>query len=229
MPQLMKTRFQSILAFLLYAVVSLLKLTYRFKFFGVEARHAAEAYHPKGSLAVALWHEHLFGAILAHAGQPFCPMTSPSLDGDFVTYVMEKWGFKPIRGSTSRRGREARTEMVEALSNGFYTAVTVDGPKGPRRVVRGGVIDVAEHAGTAILPLAVASSRAWVLKSWDQFKLPKPFCKIALRYGEPIFLKDYVDSKVSEKYSLKDLKKLLAERLNETEKNVLKDLEQWTR
>ena len=221
-PLMTLTVSQKILAFTIYATVSLLRRTYNFKFFGLEERESAEKYHPKGSFAVALWHEYLFGAILGHAGQRFCPMTSPSFDGELVSYVMKKLKFKPIRGSTSRRGKEAREEIVEALRDGFYTALTVDGPKGPRRVVRGGIVDIAERAEVAIIPLGVAYSCAWVLKSWDQFKVPKPFSSIYIRYGKPIYLKDIVLSE--ENKSLKNLKELIFQSLLEAEAKAKEDL-----
>lgn len=217
------TTSQKLLAFLIYITVSLFKKTYKFKFTGLEERKRAEKNHPKGAFAVALWHEYLFGAILAHAGQPFCPMTSPSFDGELVSYVMKKWNFNPIRGSTSRRGKEAREEIVAALNDGYYTALTVDGPKGPRRMVRGGIIDIAERAKVAILPLGVAYEKAWVLKSWDQFKVPKPFSCIYIRYGEPILIGSA--NLINKKHSLKELKELVSQSLCNIEIKAKEDLQ----
>src|SRR5690606_8909652 len=151
---------------------------------GREHREAAEKHHARGSFALALWHEYLFAGIVAHRHQRFAPLASLSSDGDIVTFVMDRLGFRTIRGSSSRRGEEARFDMVDALEQGWFTAITVDGPRGPRRRVKGGIVDVARRSQVAILPMMAIADRHWELtKSWDRFKIPKPFCRIVLRYG----------------------------------------------
>src|SRR6185312_181618 len=124
--------------------------------------------------------------ILTHRDQNFAALASTSDDGDIVTSVMGRFGFKGIRGSSSRRGAEARDELVEITERGFFPAITVDGPRGPRRRVKGGVVDVARRAGVPVLPLITTADRNWVLRSWDQFKVPKPFARVAVRYGPPV-------------------------------------------
>ena len=172
---------------LVYAVVRLLLATYRFRLAGEPHRQVASGQHPRGSFCIALWHEQLLPCILAHRGQPFAPLASLSSDGDIVTWVMRRFGFRSaIRGSSSRGGEEARDELVQIMDRGWFTAVTVDGPRGPRRRVKGGVVDVARRSGVAILPLVAVADRAWVLRSWDEFKIPKPFARIAVRYAEPV-------------------------------------------
>lgn len=181
-------RFQRWLAsWLLFVVVRMLGATYRYRVFGAEHRSAAAALHPSGSFCLALWHEHLFASILAHSGQKFAPLASLSEDGDLVTFVMDRIGFKTIRGSSSRRGEEARHDMVGALAGGWFTAITMDGPRGPRRRLKGGIVDVARRGNVAILPLITIADRQWVLtRSWDQFKIPKPFARVAVQYGAPL-------------------------------------------
>ncbi len=176
---------QTIIGWLVYLLAIGLRASYRIRVEGLEHRRAAEALHPKGSFCLALWHEHLFGAILGHANQRFAPLASLSKDGDLVTFVMSKIGFKTVRGSSSRRGEEARHELVQMTDDGWFTAITVDGPRGPRRQVKGGIVDVARRTGVAILPVAVIADRTWQLRSWDEFKVPKPFARVILQYGPP--------------------------------------------
>jgi len=172
---------------LVYCLARSLLATYRIRVFGLDHRTAAEGLHAKSSFCIALWHEQLFACILAHRGQPFAPLASLSSDGDIVTWVMARLGFRTVRGSSSKRGAVARDELVDVTGHGWFTAITVDGPRGPRRRVKGGVIDVARRSGVAILPLIAVADRTWVLaKSWDQFQIPRPFARIAVRYGEPI-------------------------------------------
>lgn len=170
-------------SFVVYLAVRLLLATYRIQVLGDEHRASAAALHARGSFCIALWHEQLMSCILSHKGQAFAPLASLSSDGDIVSWVVERFGFHPIRGSSSRRGAEARDELVEITDRGWFTAVTVDGPRGPRRRVKGGVVDIARRSGVAILPLVAVADRCWQLRSWDEFKIPKPFARIAVRYG----------------------------------------------
>ncbi len=183
-------RWQQIAAgYLLLAAARLLRASYRFRIVGAEHRAAAAAAHPSGSFCLALWHEQLFGSILAHADQPFAPLASLSSDGDLVTFVMNRLGFQTVRGSSSRRGEEARDDLVEITTKGWFTALTVDGPRGPRRRVKGGVVDIARRSGVAVLPLITTADREWVMRrSWDQFKVPKPFARVCVSYGEPVII-----------------------------------------
>jgi lysophospholipid acyltransferase (LPLAT)-like uncharacterized protein len=76
--------------------------------------------------------------------------------------------------------------MIRLLRKVGAGAVTPDGPTGPRHVFKPGIIEIAQRAHAQILPLTFASTRAWVLKSWDRFTIPKPFSKTVICYGEPI-------------------------------------------
>ena len=173
--------------YLLLAAARLLRASYRVQIVGAAHRSAAAAAHEGGSFCIALWHEQLFGGIMAHAGQDFAPLASLSADGELVTFVMDRLGFKTVRGSSSRGGEAARDGLVEVTARGWFTALTVDGPRGPRRRVKGGVIDIARRTGVAVLPLVTTADREWVLrKSWDQFKIPKPFARVCVSYGPPV-------------------------------------------
>ncbi len=176
-----------LIAFALWLVARLLLASYRIVVIGQQHRDAAAARHAHGSFCIALWHEHLFASILAHHGQRFAPLASLSHDGDLVTRVMDRFGFKTVRGSSSRGGGEARDGLVASTEDGWFTALTVDGPRGPRRRVKGGIIDIARRTGVAVLPLTTVASSQWILRrSWDQFKIPKPFAKVVVSYAAPI-------------------------------------------
>lgn len=167
-------------------IAQVLRRTYRFQVVNIAHRQQAAAQHGQGSFALALWHEHLFACILGHARQRFAPLASLSQDGDLVAGVMNLLGFNTVRGSSSRGGPEARDQLVAVVAQGYFTALTIDGPRGPRRRVKGGVVDVARRAQVAILPVITVAEHEWVLRSWDLFKIPKPFSRVILAYGPPI-------------------------------------------
>ncbi len=76
--------------------------------------------------------------------------------------------------------------MRRDLLAGKPAAFTVDGPRGPARVVQPGVAFLAGATGHPILPYHIESSRHWTLRSWDRTQIPKPFSTVALVIGAPI-------------------------------------------
>jgi lysophospholipid acyltransferase (LPLAT)-like uncharacterized protein len=75
--------------------------------------------------------------------------------------------------------------MVRAVRSGRNAALTVDGPKGPPRVVQPGVAQLARLTGAWVLPITSSASKARFLASWDRYLLPLPFSRGFVTYGEP--------------------------------------------
>jgi lysophospholipid acyltransferase (LPLAT)-like uncharacterized protein len=198
-----------ILCNLIYWFSRTLDATYRYKSYGMEHRKLAEAHRPGGAFVIASWHENVMPALLIHRNQKFSPLISQSKDGEFTAYSARKLGFRPVRGSSSRGGSEARQELIKVMDEGYSPAITVDGPRGPRRQVKAGVIDVARKCQAMIVPVCCMGKRNWVLSSWDKFRIPKPFTNIVLCYGEPII----VPADITEE-QFTGFQNLLAERLN---------------
>jgi lysophospholipid acyltransferase (LPLAT)-like uncharacterized protein len=182
-----------IIAQLIYYFVRLLNLTYRYEFIGLENKQQAKACHPQKTFAYALWHQNLIGAIFSHIGDRFTMVISESKDGELVAVTCKKFGHLPARGSSTRGGKKAMIEIVKNMKKGFPGALTVDGPKGPAHKVKPGIIEIARLCHCAILPLSPFAEKSWVLKkSWDQFRIPKPFTKIVVVIGKPIFISEEI-------------------------------------
>ncbi|MEW6442051.1 MAG: lysophospholipid acyltransferase family protein [bacterium] len=145
-----------------------------------------------GTVLLCIWHQQ-FLSIIRHFKNytsSYRPalMISRSRDGDVIAEIARKSGWWPVRGSSSRGGGEALREMVERLQDGRLALHIVDGPRGPAGKVKPGVVRMAHAAGAAVVPVYVSADRAWYLKSWDRFLVPKPFSRVALRFGEIIRL-----------------------------------------
>jgi len=91
----------------------------------------------------------------------------------------------PFRGSSSRRGAQALIELASWLSEGYDIALTPDGPRGPCYKLSPGLVLLAKNDGNPIMPLAVRYHDSWKLKSWDQFRIPKPFSRVDV-YAGPV-------------------------------------------
>lgn len=186
---LSKTMLTKIIAQFIYFAIRLLNLTYRYEFIGLENKEKARATNPYKTFAYALWHQNLIGALFSHIGEKFTMVISESKDGELVAVACEKFGHKPARGSSTRGGKRAMIEIVKYMKQGYPGAMAVDGPKGPSHIVKPGVIEMARICQCPILPLSPFAVNAWVTeKSWDQFRIPKPFSKIIIVIGEPIMV-----------------------------------------
>ncbi len=172
---------------LLYIICFILKATWRVRIVGMDRRRMAVSSSPTGSFLIASYHENAIAGILTHAGQKICTMVSHSKDGEIVTFICQKLGIKSVRGSSSRGGKAVRDEMVEVVKSGYSGAITVDGPRGPRRVLKNGIVDIARKTGAPVMPLVSVGDSYWVLsKTWDQTRVPKPFARVLVYYGTPI-------------------------------------------
>lgn len=110
-------------------------------------------------------------------------LTSPSGDGEIIAAVMRKFGVDAVRGSSNKRGAAALREMAALLKNGGDLVITPDGPRGPRYRLGAGALHVAGVTGAALLPFKVDYDQFWELKTWDGFRIPKPFSSATVRVG----------------------------------------------
>lgn len=91
-----------------------------------------------------------------------------------------------ILGSTGNSGRAAADELLGYLRAGASTGLAPDGPRGPARELRMGILHLSARSGVPIIPLRIRCSRSFQLRSWDEKIIPLPFGKISVRYGQPI-------------------------------------------
>jgi lysophospholipid acyltransferase (LPLAT)-like uncharacterized protein len=133
----------------------------------------------------ALWHGRMFLSIQAHRGEGIATMASQSKDGEWIARWLVSNGYVVVRGSTTRGGSQALRELVRLVRSGRNAALTVDGPKGPPRVVQPGVVQLARLTGAWILPITSSCSKPRFLASWDRYLVPYPFSKAVVAYGEP--------------------------------------------
>lgn len=139
------------------------------------------------------WHQHLLicARYLVNdsvAGLKPGFMISPSVDGQAPTMLATMYGAHVVRGSGSYTGVRAVRGVHQAIvRDGISPAITPDGPRGPRFVLKPGAIFVAQIAGKPVVPVAFAAKTAWVLKTWDKFVIPAPFTRVCIAVGEPFF------------------------------------------
>lgn len=133
-----------------------------------------------------LWHGQLLPLLWTHRDREIAVIISEHRDGEIIARVAASLGFRLVRGSSSRGAARALLNASRELETGHDLAVTVDGPRGPARVVAPGALVIAQRTEAPLVPTAAVTTRAWHLRSWDRFMIPKPFAAITVSYGEPL-------------------------------------------
>lgn len=132
-----------------------------------------------------LWHEVLLPLLWQHRGQGVVIVVSEAREGQYLTDLAASLGYGAVRGSSTRGGARALLGAVRELQEGRSVAFTPDGPRGPRRELKAGVVAAAQRGGAVIVPIHAEAERAWRLHSWDRFLIPKPAAVVTVRYGRP--------------------------------------------
>lgn len=176
-------------------------------FFTVNLFHFIRAFYkckcinyPKVKCIFALWHAHQCGVFSCNEERKTCIMVSASRDGEIISRAANAMGVTTVRGSKSIHGAKASLELVKKIINeDFNGALTIDGPRGPKRIVKKGIIEIAKLTSVPIVPAVWWSPQKLFLKfnSWDEFRFPLTGTKLVMLFGDPIEVpKDPTDEEV---------------------------------
>ena len=181
------------LAFILYIIIKTLNATYRYRELNPQVLSNIKEQSPNGLYIFALWHQNMIASILFKTKTPHVTIASDSRDGELIATVLAKFKYEVARGSSTRGGAKGLKGLIRHIKKGLPGAITIDGPKGPPHEVKNGILDLARITQTPIVPYVVYPQKYWSLKSWDKFRIPKPFARIFIRYENAI----YVDKKIN--------------------------------
>ncbi len=139
-----------------------------------------------GPSIFVFWHRSLLPCAHRFRGQGIAILISRSFDGELIARTVERLGFLAIRGSSSRAGAAGLRGIERAYQQGRICAFTADGPRGPAMVAKPGAVQLAQLTGAMYVGAFYAlPARAWVLRSWDQFLIPKPFSRVVVSWPAP--------------------------------------------
>jgi lysophospholipid acyltransferase (LPLAT)-like uncharacterized protein len=179
----------SIFVGLLRLLFRTLKLTYR------EEVAGANPFDPATSeqFLYCVWHDSVVMPTFSGRHRKTSALTSRHSDGSFVARVLRLVGIQPVRGSTNRLGPAAYRELVGALGEG-HVVITPDGPRGPARRMSLGILQLASRTGRRIVPTAYHSESCWRIPgSWTTLVIPRPFSRVLLLSGRPLFVPPGLD------------------------------------
>ncbi|MEW6077122.1 MAG: lysophospholipid acyltransferase family protein [Thermodesulfobacteriota bacterium] len=170
-----------------------------------------------GNVVAGAWHRNaIFFFYHFRKLNNACTLVSRSKDGDFTARVAELFGYDVIRGSSSKGGHEALMEMVDYMNRepAKICGTPMDGPRGPARVMKKGMLVLAMETDSWFIPMACSGTRVITFhKAWDKTIIPKPFSTIYMTFGTPI--------KIPKGTSKEALEKIREEK--ETELNRITD------
>ena len=189
----------------------LLKFIYGSNRKDVRGRDNYESLIKEGeSVILSVWHGQLLSVVHDLRKENFYAIAGTHKDAEIISRIATKWGWNMMRGSSKEKGDVAYKDMINALKQpGNAVFITPDGPTGPARVPKPGGIRAAQATNAAIIPISVHSTRRWGFTNWDTFYLEKPFGKIFIQYGEPIFFNKEQD--------FDECSQILIEKMNEIE------------
>ena len=147
-----------------------------------------------------VWHDQILVGTFARRSPFAAALVSRHRDGAFLCGALKVMGMAQVRGSSSRGGARAAHEAVEVLQE-RHIAITPDGPRGPRREMKKGILYLASRTGCRIVPTAAAAKRMWSIRgSWTNLMIPRPFSRTWLLIGEPISVPPGLDHDGLEHY-----------------------------
>ena len=141
------------------------------------------------SYIIVSWHGKILGFMEHFKHRGYYALVSQSGDGDTIVSIAKRYGYKFFRGSSNRGGKEAMKEM-----GSFFTenpnaklVITPDGPTGPEHKVKPGALLLAKKSQRPIVPVIVDLGSSWKFKNWHTFYLSRPFSKMRVVIGKPLY------------------------------------------
>ncbi|MDJ0922492.1 MAG: lysophospholipid acyltransferase family protein [Henriciella sp.] len=190
----------SLLGWIIWLYMAMCNRTIRWQVEGDEEALKTWLAHP--NIIVAAWHSTIlllpsgWNRIIQKWPQQktrSAMLISLSKDGEAVAKAIKHLGLEAVRGSSTHKkkkrdkgGMRALAEALKILKTGGGICITPDGPRGPAEIVQNGPIIMAQRSQAPILPYAIVSSPRKRLGTWDGFRIPYPFTRGALVFGQPV-------------------------------------------
>lgn len=166
-----------------WALLKLVSLTWRFKEIAEEGVTPLVGGRGAGAEIFCFWHQCVLPCTVYFQTTGATILISRSFDGELITRILELFGFHAVRGSSSRGAREGLLGLKDVIEAGGPAIFTADGPRGPIYQTKMGPIKLAQMTGARIGAFHLQPERAWVMKSWDRFLIPKPFTRICVSWA----------------------------------------------
>jgi lysophospholipid acyltransferase (LPLAT)-like uncharacterized protein len=139
-------------------------------------------------IVALLWHQEVVTTPYVFRGLQIRTLASTNTLGRLITAILESNQFQVFRGG--RRHKIILKDMIRYLDKNPQAkyGITVDGSRGPARVMKRGACMIARETGT---PLFVTSTRlrhGLYTPTWDRTMIPLPFNRIETQIIGPYWI-----------------------------------------
>jgi lysophospholipid acyltransferase (LPLAT)-like uncharacterized protein len=149
----------------------------------------------------SVWHDQIIMTVFSGRPKNMAGLVSGHQDGGYLADAMKLVGIVPVRGSSKRGGSRAMGELLRRVRQ-YHVAITPDGPRGPRRKMKTGILFLASHSGRGIIPSVYACRRGWRIRgNWTDMLMPWPCTTIYARGGPPFVVPPNLDRHQLEQYA----------------------------
>ena len=169
---------------IVWALLRVVSLTWRFEVIAEEGATPLLLGLGAGAEIFCFWHQCVLPCTIYFRRTHGTILISRSFDGELITRILEMFGFHAVRGSSSRGAREGILGLKQVIESGKPAIFTADGPRGPIYQTKMGPIKLAQMTGARIGSFHLEPERAWVMRSWDHFLVPKPFTRIVVSWAQ---------------------------------------------
>lgn len=169
---------------------------------------------------VFLWHETIMASIYSSRGHGFWTISSTSRDSMLQEFILRKYKYKFVKGSSKHNGAQALLGVLRGLKDKQVFAITCDGPSGPAHECKPGAIPMIKKSGKKFIFVGVALRDKWIFDhSWDHHQIPKFFTKGILCFSKPQTIEDNMSDE--------EILHFIENGINEETKRAQKELELW--
>lgn len=158
--------------------------TWRFEVIAEEGVTPAFHGFTPGREIYCFWHQCVLPCTYYFRRTGATILISQSFDGELITRVLELFGYRAVRGSSTRGGQQGLIGLSRVLEAGTPAIFTADGPRGPIYKAKMGPVKLAQLTGAPIGSFHLQPQKAWTMRSWDRFLVPRPFTRIAVSWGQ---------------------------------------------
>ena len=188
----------SVISYAVFVVVRIVAPTLRFS---VSCEENSPTSLQQRPFVYSFWHQCIFPATYLWRNLNIRVMSSTSFDGEFTARMIRRFGFVPVRGSSSRGAVRGLLGLRREIAEGWTVAFTIDGPRGPRFVTKPGPVLLARTSRVPMAVFHIAIEDPWILNTWDRLLIPKPFSKALMRVGTLIPVPEDLEAEQIDHYN----------------------------
>jgi lysophospholipid acyltransferase (LPLAT)-like uncharacterized protein len=169
---------------IVWALLSIVGRTWRFEVIAENGVIPVRESQKAGPEIYCFWHQCVLPCAFYFRGSGAVILISQSFDGELITRILRMFGFDAVRGSSSRGAREGLLGLAHVIESGRTAIFTADGPRGPIYQTKMGPIKLAQVTGSPIGSFHLEPQKAWTMRSWDRFLVPRPFTRICVSWAQ---------------------------------------------